>query len=475
MEPTAEQIAGFGSLNDVVLYVRGHVPEEVEVFLLTLGASLVSEPTLLSRVSDTEIEASMSVAPELPILLKSVIRQMLHICRLKGNCIARLGVAAAEAGGPAAPQAVATLVAGPSGINRFKLSAVANQASDVELTVLEGAVLKEAYATYKKIFGVHPAPDEELSGEQLTALKVLLSADLAPYVDFAVWGPHSYRLLRKHRLSGVSFTRDGSLVPIELSGPANFDQWLKNYKCLRTGLISWGAVSLGRIDGYSDMIGRYHSRYGPSIWHVLYQADVRCRSEHMERVRRRGEEERAVVAAAQGVHAMEADRPWDWVFGEVLRDSQFWHLEVEEPSLLLLNRTRSLGDLLTGESPVGDVGKRPAPGIIGDEPRPKKPKGQVHHNVNGNLFTTNRRNIGLCAEYQDGTCLSDGNSNDCPRTAGMRHQCARCLAPNHGSSTCPRADYPATFAKGKGGGKKGGDKGKGKAKGKKGDRRQWQY
>eukprot|EP00972_Heterocapsa_arctica_P070788 10458250-Heterocapsa_arctica.AAC.1 len=65
---------------------------------------------------------------------------MLHICRLKGNCIARLGpVAAAEAGGPAAPQAVATLVAGPSGINRFKLSAVANQASDVELTVLEGS------------------------------------------------------------------------------------------------------------------------------------------------------------------------------------------------------------------------------------------------------------------------------------------------------------------------------------------------
>eukprot|EP00972_Heterocapsa_arctica_P063717 9402388-Heterocapsa_arctica.AAC.1 len=60
----------------------------------------------------------------------------------------------------------------------------------------------------------------------------------------------------------------------------------------------------------------------------------------MERVRRRGEEELAVCFAAQGVHAMEASRPWDWVFGEVLRDNQFWHLEVEEPSILLLNRTR---------------------------------------------------------------------------------------------------------------------------------------
>jgi hypothetical protein len=472
MEPTDDQLEGFGSLRDIVMYVRGRVPEEIETLVVAMGASLDSAPTLLSRISDTEIEGAMSLVLEMPILVKSVVPQVLHICRLKGNCVARLGaVAAAEARGPAAPLAVAQIVACPSGINRFKLSSVANQASDVELTVLEGAVLKGAYATYKKVFGVHPAPDEELSGEQLTALKVLLSADLAPYVDFAVWGPHSYRLLRKHRLSGVSFTRDGSLVPIELSGPATFDQWLKNFKCLRTGLISWGAVSLGRLDGYSDMISRYHSRYGPSIWHVLYQADVRCRSEHMERVRRRGEEESAVCAAAHGVHAMEADRPWDWVFGEVLRDSQFWHLEVEEPSLLLLNRTRSLGDLLTGEAPVGDAGKRQAAGKTGEEPRLKKPKGEAHHNVDGNLFTTNRKNYGLCAEYQDGTCISDGKSNHCPRTTGMRHQCARCLAPNHGASACPRADYPATQAKGKG--KKGGDKGKGKSKGKKGDR--WQY
>eukprot|EP00972_Heterocapsa_arctica_P005464 807194-Heterocapsa_arctica.AAC.1 len=200
----------------------------------------------------------MSQVIDLTILQRSAVRHMLHVCRLKGNSVARLGPVAnvdREAGGLAAALVPAPIVAGPSGINRFKLSAVANQASDVELTVLEGPLLKEAYAQYKMIFGVHPSPDEELSGEQLTALKVLLDADLAPYVDFAVWGPHSYRLLRKHRLSGVTFTHDGGLVPIELSGPSTFDQWLKNFKCLRTGLISWGAVSLGRLDGYSDMIG----------------------------------------------------------------------------------------------------------------------------------------------------------------------------------------------------------------------------
>eukprot|EP00972_Heterocapsa_arctica_P036053 5305844-Heterocapsa_arctica.AAC.1 len=61
MEPTAEQLAGFGSLNDVVPYVRDQVPEEIEIFLLTLGASLVSAPTRLWRITDTEIEASMAL------------------------------------------------------------------------------------------------------------------------------------------------------------------------------------------------------------------------------------------------------------------------------------------------------------------------------------------------------------------------------------------------------------------------------
>ena len=167
MEPTDDQLEGFGSLRDIVMYVRGRVPEEIETLVVAMGASLDSAPTLLSRISDTEIEGAMSLVPELPILVKSVVRQMLHICRLKGNCVARPGA----------------------------------------------------------------------------------------------------------------------------------------------------------------------------------------------------------------VPAMEADRPWKWVFGEISLGSQFWHLEVEEPSLLLLNRTRSLGDLLTGEAPVGDAGKRQAAGKTGEEPRFKKPKG----------------------------------------------------------------------------------------------------
>ena len=133
--------------------------------------------------------------------------------------------------------------------------------------------------------------------EQLTAVKTLVEADLVPYVDFAVWGPHGGRMMRKLKLNGNTFSSDGTLLPIEVSGPPSYDHWLASYLCLRTALISWKVIDLGRVDAYSRLIGRYVARYGQSSWFQIYQADVRCRSEHMERIRRRGEEEKAVAEA----------------------------------------------------------------------------------------------------------------------------------------------------------------------------------
>ena len=87
------------------------------------------------------------------------------------------------------------------------------------------------------------------------------------------------------------------------------------------------------MDAYSRLFGRYMSRYGAASWFQMYQAYVRCRSEHMERIRRRGEEELAVAKAAGHVHALDVSRPWDWVWAEVARDLEFWRIELEEPAL----------------------------------------------------------------------------------------------------------------------------------------------
>ena len=41
------------------------------------------------------------------------------------------------------------------------------------------------------------------------------------------------------------------------------------------------------------MTERSFSRHSPSVWHLLYKADVRARGEYKERVRRREEQEKA--------------------------------------------------------------------------------------------------------------------------------------------------------------------------------------
>ena len=44
------------------------------------------------------------------------------------------------------------------------------------------------------------------------------------------------------------------------------------------------AMSSSTLDHYYDLVKSYMQRYGPSVWMILYQADVRARMDHMERM-----------------------------------------------------------------------------------------------------------------------------------------------------------------------------------------------
>ena len=146
---------------------------------------------------------------------------------------------------------------------------------------------------------------------QLTAVQKFLEGDICPYVDFAVWVPHGNRMMRKLKLQGTTSSSDGSIIPIEVTGPSNIDCWWnKSYICLRTALISWKAVDWDGWTSCGNMIKRYVSRYGSSVWFKIYQAESRCRSEHMERVRQRREEERARAMSAGLSHLLNPRRPW---------------------------------------------------------------------------------------------------------------------------------------------------------------------
>eukprot|EP00971_Amphidinium_carterae_P232387 4611570-Amphidinium_carterae.1 len=61
------------------------------------------------------------------------------------------------------------------------------------------------------------------------------------------------------------------------------------------------AVTLGHLEAYRTHIKDYSMRH-PSDWATIYLADVRCRSELMERTRQSLEEERAKAVQAGRHH-----------------------------------------------------------------------------------------------------------------------------------------------------------------------------
>ena len=293
-------------------------------------------------------------------------------------------------------------------------------APGARMTAVTQTPSNEAYCA---VFKTQPPQQEELTHEQWSGLKALLDRDLPPYVDFAVWGPHGHRLLRKMRLSGLAFGEKGVLRNVEIYGPPTFAHWEACYKCLRTGLIGWKAVGLGRLEGYYGMMKRYSDRYGPACWCLLYQADVRCRLELTERIRRRGEDERSKALAAGGTHPMDPSCPWDWVWGEIVSDAQFWKVELEEPALLILTHTKQLATMLGGDAnvvgpapkddgPPSSKRSRPAANEQGNDSdqwsTSVKRQTWRAHNVQSGVYTTNRHSAPLCEGYQTGACLQRG-------------------------------------------------------------------
>eukprot|EP00972_Heterocapsa_arctica_P080562 11871619-Heterocapsa_arctica.AAC.1 len=168
-----------------------------------------------------------------------------------------------------------------------------------------------------------------------------------PYADFALFGPYGLRIRRRLVLSGMSISSDGVLKQIELKGSPCPQDWIRCYRVLCTALIMLGAVTPGVLDAYEQQICRYHVRYGPAIWVLLDQADVRTPLEHMERWRR--------VAQSKVPAEFDAANPWEWVWLESLRDlaPPIWRLDFEEPAILVITRSRTMNSEINGDAQVG--------------------------------------------------------------------------------------------------------------------------
>ena len=305
---------------------------------------------------------------------------------------------------------------------KVKMNLVADQVIEQEVDIMSEAQVATCYQNYAKIFGGLPPPDEEITVEQMTALHVLLQSGCPPYVDFAVFGPHGHRLLRKLRCTGLQLMPGGDLRNIELAGPPTFGMWERCNNCLKTGLIQLQAVGIAKLLRYHELHKRYSERYGPSVWHIQYQCDVRMRQERMIYWKRVGQEDHRKCQLAGTVSEYDPLQPWDFVWGKACEDFSWWHSEFEEPVLLILTKTQSLSAMIDGDVDLATEphAKRQKPtsgarqvqqsgwesGFGNNELPTKHNKMERLHNVNGNKFTTNRRGSQLCEGYNAGTCTA---------------------------------------------------------------------
>ena len=101
-----------------------------------------------------------------------------------------------------------------------KMSSIVDESMDRMVSMVSQESINMMYSDYAQAFGSYPSESDDPSDLQLSAVVSLISDGLVPYTDFAVFGAHNKRLLKK--LSFVSFAWDpaaGTFRKRHLPGP----------------------------------------------------------------------------------------------------------------------------------------------------------------------------------------------------------------------------------------------------------------
>ena len=139
-----------------------------------------------------------------------------------------VGPRARESGGVG--PATAPAVAGQS-LKKIKLSSLVDITAEAELMLLDPITLRKVFSDYETTMGEAPHEDVEPTSEQLSAVHQLVKADMAPYVDFSLFGPHGKRLLKKLTYITQNFDPStNSWQRHELPGPPDYDAWIRSWQ-----------------------------------------------------------------------------------------------------------------------------------------------------------------------------------------------------------------------------------------------------
>ena len=371
--------------------------------------------------------------------------------------------------GPNPPQAANALAllggaAPATGEPRLKLSVILDPTLDSELIRLPQAKIRECFNKYIQVRGATPAEDVEPTTEQISALAQVLASDLGPYADFAVFGPFGRRMLQKLTYLAWTFTPEGSWVRHELPGPPSFDSWWASFRVYRTTILLLEAAPPEVLDNYGEMVRAFNAMYGNECWFIIYNAEVRMRSEHFERLRRIAEREHT-----NGVGSFDPAKPWFNIFERATLDKIWWDENLHRPAMLFLTRCKSAQQSIRDGTAQEDM--QEAPRKKTDRDRRDRSRTPIRRKETIRLRSKSRQappradgvytNKGkrFCDDYDSEKGCSKGHS--CKEF----HGCKTCRGSGHISAQCNMGKKKDTRSGGGHGDRNDRDRPRGKGKG----------
>ena len=179
---------------------------------------------------------------------------------------------------------------------------VVSQGSEESAPKISNDDTTKHWDQFKLVYGRDPRPEEECTADQLTC------------VDTSNTG-----------------------LPLHVGGVLRNAEMSRSPRCQCLFRVLQFAVDcggrflcsrLGPMLDYSRLILEYASRHGTLTWPLLYQCDVRCQLEHVERLRRVLERNHALSKRQAPAIPFDLNWPWDSVWD----DQSFWHRQFGEPA-----------------------------------------------------------------------------------------------------------------------------------------------
>ena len=464
--------------------------------LAAIGAEATSHASELAHVSIEDYESIISARDLMGQIITPVMRGKLRQVLLSARIV--IGVTRAPDPPAPPPQPINTAATTSSTSQPIVVHAimppqekedqtqvvylndVVKQGCDIKVPRMSDEDFKAARRVYKKAEGDWPAIGESPTIEQASAFLALMIKFRNIAVGFAIFVPHGDRaLMRRHWTSRVMDSR-GNWSYVQVYGPPNFMEWMACWRVFTCLCIMLKVVSPGRLRRYADKIAGYVNR-APDAWGVIYQADVRTRTEHFPRILEKAMDYHAKALVNNWESDYNPQQPWEEVFRRAVCDeTQWWFDTIEIPFQSIVPGGAPPEKFVESDAPVrgessshrsSDVPAPPVPVIpegytlvrksdrgrgAGSEPPLKKLRTDDQHpKSRQGRYVTTKNGRPVCDGYNEGRCEHTAQWGRCGRDGESAHQCSVCLMVGRGAhqaNVCPKQGGRPTNARQGGGG-----------------------